>query len=73
MSLVTVIPAFKEGASLGGVLAEIAELEGRVSVVADLREVSRLELPTGHIGEEMALLKAHLADTDRSDVGERES
>ena len=35
MSAVAVIPAFNEEASLGGVLAEIAEIEGLVPVVVD--------------------------------------
>ena len=35
MSAVAVIPAFNEEASLGGVLAEIAEIDGLVPVVVD--------------------------------------
>ena len=46
MSAVAVIPAFNEEASLGGVLAEIAEIEGLVQVVVDEETlIARLPSP----------------------------
>ena len=69
MSAVAVIPAFNEETSL----AEIAEIEGLVPVVADLREIRRLEPRTRRLGEEFALLNARLDDAERADDGEGES